>query len=110
MLSETVKRYMLLKTVGFYKKKSHNLLKMMRIKIKKNKKLKKRQILLPKRANFNSYNLLKPYLVNKQLWYTQKKNIINYKNFIKPYMVDEIIQINCIKITSKINDFKKKYL
>ena len=58
---------MLLKTVDFYKKKSYNLLKIMRIKIKKNKKLKKRQIILPKQANFNSYNLLKTYLINKQL-------------------------------------------
>lgn len=53
------------------------------------------------------YVLYRPYLVTEKLWYSGKKNILNYK-LVKKKSIITYLKNNEDYIDSLVNDFNKK--
>jgi hypothetical protein len=50
----------------------------------------------------------KPYLFNKNLWYTGRKGVLDYSVFEKKQLTT-VLNTYTLDIESIINDFNKKY-
>jgi hypothetical protein len=53
-------------------------------------------------------DITKTYLLNKNLWYFQKKNNLQFPFFWKKIQVSEVKESKYTVLVSKLNDFSKK--
>jgi hypothetical protein len=60
--------------------------------------------------NRSGLDITKTYLLNKNLWYFQKKNNLKFPNCWNKKTISEVNCNNYITLMSKLNDFIKKIL
>jgi hypothetical protein len=107
VIKEEALYYILCMGSFFLHDRSKPLFKWYKLYNKKNisskKKLKKKK----KYRHMFCYVLYRPYLVTEKLWYSGKKNILNYR-LVKKKSTITYLKNNENYIDSLVNDFNKK--